>query len=273
MVDPGGKGITQPSRRRYQFRLRSLLLLVTVIGIACSWIACERTKSARQRAAVEALENRGEGYASISYGVDTSPRPYALKVLLGDDIYGKMTDASLNDPSIRDKDLAHLEVLSGITDLSLGPGITDKGLIHLQHLDKLTILVLIDTQVTDEGLKVIRTLSQLDELYLDNTQISDQGLAHIAGLKLRYLSLGGTSITDAGLENLGGMAQLQALDLGGTNITDAGLVQLGKIRSLKEVNVTHTPVTEGGTAALLEALPNVILKDRFRPRGNRILSY
>jgi len=250
--------------------LRTLLAATTIVAGLCGLVAYERTKSARQKAAVKALESR-EGI--ISYGVDLSPRPYALKLLLGDDIYGKMTEALLNDPSISDSDLAHLESLPGITYLSLGSSVTDGGLIHLKQLKYLSVLYLGDTRITNDGLKTVGMLRQLDELYLDHTSISDHGLAHISGMRLRHLSLAGTSITDAGLENLEGMTQLEVLNLGGTSITDAGLIRVGKIKSLKEVYVTLTPVTDTGKDTLLNALPNVILLDRFRPRGDRIRSY
>jgi hypothetical protein len=42
----------------------------------------------------------------------------------------------------------------------------------------------------------------------------------------RKSCIGLTHITDAGLENLTGLAQLQDLDLRGTKITDAGVATL-----------------------------------------------
>ena len=56
-------------RRRFQFSLRSLLLLVVVVAIPCSWLSVE-LKAARgaARAAVEAIERLG-GQVSYDFGV------------------------------------------------------------------------------------------------------------------------------------------------------------------------------------------------------------
>ena len=43
---------------------------------------------------------------------------------------------------------------------------------------------------------------------------------------LEWLELGGTEITDDGLEHLGALTDLERLELGGTQVTDAGLEHL-----------------------------------------------
>lgn len=108
--------MNRPSRKWRQFSLCTLLAGTAVVAAFLGWVVYERRKAARQEAAFTALESRGNGNTSVSYGVDPSPRPYALKVLLGDDIYGKMTDAMLNDPSISDCDLHYLGELPGLTN-------------------------------------------------------------------------------------------------------------------------------------------------------------
>lgn len=257
--------MTRSNRNWYQFSMRSLLAIVTALCIGpCSWVAYERAKSAKQRAAVETLESIGSGNTSISYDVETSPRPNALKFLLGDDIFGKMTCASLNDPSITDEDLVHLEVLPDIAELFLGPGVSDKGLVHIQHLSKLTRLDLSDTQVTDKGLGVVRSLFQLEELYLDHTDVTDAGLSYLHGMKLTQLSVSNTEVTDAGLMHLAEMTTLEYLNLAGTQVTDRGLMHLEAIKTLTEVNITHTAVTEAGKESLQAACPRLAIVDRFR---------
>ena len=50
---------------------------------------------------------------------------------------------------------------------------------------------------------------------------------HVKALTtLQWLDLGGTNITDIGLERLKGLTELRLLRLTGTKITDAGLVHL-----------------------------------------------
>jgi len=51
-------------------------------------------------------------------------------------------------------------------------------------------------------------------------------LRYLAGLShLKYLALGGTGITDIGLQRLAGLKALQDLMLNGTKVTDRGWVE------------------------------------------------
>ncbi len=51
-----------PRLRWYQFRLRSLLLFVTLVAVFCSWYAVKKRQADRQKAAVDEL--RRHGYAT-----------------------------------------------------------------------------------------------------------------------------------------------------------------------------------------------------------------
>ena len=67
------------------------------------------------------------------------------------------------------------------------------------------------------GLGVPQGPAPTPRLYLSHTEVTDAGLEHLKLLsQLQTLDLGGTKVTDAGLEHLKDLAQLQSLDLGGT---------------------------------------------------------
>jgi len=68
--------------------------------------------------------------------------------------------------------------------------------------------------------------------------------------------LSDTQITDAGLDYLGGLTNLEVLDLSDTQITDTGLGHLNGLTNLKLVGLSDTQITLEGAEALLEALPN-----------------
>jgi YHS domain-containing protein len=93
---------------------------------------------------------------------------------------------------------------------------------------------------------------------LAGTNFTDAALARLApaAANLRWLDLGGTAITDAGLTNLAGMTHLTRLHLPRTAITDAGLAHLALLAELESLNLYATAVTDAGLASL-ERLPKL----------------
>jgi hypothetical protein len=178
---------SKPKLRWYQFSLRSLFILTTLVAIVCSWYvswyAVERQKTAKIRAAVAEITKLG-GEASYSHN--------------------------------RKDDVFHLIVQT-----------TDAGLVHLKGLAKLNGLDLSHTPITDTGLVHLKGLTKLNNLYLHLTQITDAGLVHLKGLtKLQSLDFSYTRITDAGLEHLKGLTNLGRLNLRDTQVTAEGVKKL-----------------------------------------------
>ena len=100
-------------------------------------------------------------------------------------------------------------------------------------------------------LKRLAEMSQLRKLNLGGTQVTDGGMEYLKGLtQLRWLALNGTQITDAGLECLEGMKQLEELDLGGARITDAGLARLAGLTQLQRLDLARTKITGKGLSHL-----------------------
>lgn len=222
-------------RRWFQFRLRTLLIVVLVLSLPLSWFGARLRKARRQRAAVEAIERAGGSwfyYCSTS-GFSTQPYPTWLRGLLGDDFLFnvKMVDC-------------------GKTDFC------DEEARHLSSLPDLEWAILHDTQLTDTGLQCLEGLTRLQYLDLEGTNIGDAGLEHLAGLThLEVLSLDGTSITDARLEHLKGLINLVLLSLDSTQVSDAGLEHLRGL-GLQMLILENTHVTPEGVKKLREALPN-----------------
>ena len=69
--------------------------------------------------------------------------------------------------------------------------------------------------------------------------------------------LTGTPVTDAGLEHLRGLTQLQLLSLDSTRVTDAGLAHLRGLTQLEVLYLISTRVTDAGVNELKKALPKV----------------
>ena len=284
-------------RLRFQFSIRSLLLLTVVVAIPCSWLAKEREQARKQQAAVEAIKKLA-GEVNYDYEFDASwspingaqpPGPTWLRRLLGDDFFANVVEVMLMERAVTDADLEQLEELTRLQALDLGETkVTDAGLEHLKGLCQLRVLGLEHTEVTDAGLEHLKGLSRLEVLNLAQTDVTDAGLEHLKGLsqlrtldliytkvtdaglehlkqfsQLRELRLDATKLTDAGIEHLKGLSQLQGLCLHGGETTDASLEPLKGFNRLQSLDLMFTEVTDAGLEHLkgLSQLQKLWLND------------
>ena len=232
---------------RFQFSLRSLLALVVVVALPCSWLAVEMKKAKQQAEEVAEIRKWSEVAINAAtyifqkeiydYQVDergrllANRRPQApawLLRLLGDDFFAQVHEVIFCADQTTDADLEHLKRLDRLQVLTIvQTQITDAGLGNLKHLNQLQVLWIEAPQFTDAGLENVKGLSQLQVLHLDKTQLTDAGLEHLKGLKqLSDLSLKYTQVTDAGLEHLKGLKQLKTLYVWGIKVTDEGVAKL-----------------------------------------------
>ncbi len=88
-------------------------------------------------------------------------------------------------------------------------------------------------------------LSALDSEYPRFLDVTDDDLAYLAAMPwARELSLGHTSITDAGLKKLSDHTHLVWLDLGFTQTTDAGFVNLRQATGINHLIIERTRITD-----------------------------
>jgi len=94
-------------------------------------------------------------------------------------------------------------------------------------------------------------------LHVGRTKVSDSGMTHLVALPgLTTVSLDGTRVTDAGLEDLSKRATIKWLKLNNTEISDVGLGHLARLSNLEVLFVKETRVTSPGIAELQKHLPN-----------------
>ena len=140
---------------RFQFSIRSLLVLMVVVAVACSWLAAARKRAREQREAVEVITKAG-GWVFYDYQVDASwyqripgakpPGPARLRTLLGDDFFVDVTTVRLDTERFGDAELEHLKGLTQLRVLFLGgTAVSDAGLEHLKGMTRLRDLFLADT--------------------------------------------------------------------------------------------------------------------------------
>ena len=209
-------------RCRFQFGVRSLLVLVIVVAIPCSLLATEMRRANEERQALRAIKELAGKWSVLR---DYPSGPTWLHDILGDEYFNRDCSVFVHNDKFTDADFEHLKALCQLRVLALeGTRVTDAGLKNLRELRQLEVLSLKGGPVTDAGMVHLEWLTELNKLHLEHTQVGDAGLEHIKGLcNMKRLYLGDTRVTDAGLENLEGLSELLELGLENTQVTDAGL--------------------------------------------------
>jgi hypothetical protein len=165
---------SQPSGRRApQFRLRTLLAIVFLAGLAFAWHRQARVQSE----SVNVLRDSNRS-ASVYFAhqLDAQgrllrtappPGPSWLRHWTGDDYFARATRVDLQYAT--DADLAHVGRLTLLEALTLvrAVDVTDRGLAHLRGLKKLRVLKLFDADMlTDHALLELAQIRSLRELTL-----------------------------------------------------------------------------------------------------------
>ncbi len=169
-----------------------------------------------------------------------------------------LKDAKLTCLDCRNTQVSDLAPLRGmpLTELYISfTGVSD--LSPLADM-KLTKLYCDHTQLTGAGLAPLQEMSSLRWLEIGGPKMTDAGLEHLEKLTdLEVLCLytnnryASGKLTGAGLVHLKGMTRLQVLRLDNTELTDEGLVHLKGLLSLRDLNLEHTRVTDAGLEHLV----------------------
>ena len=219
--------MTQSLRYLLRPNMRTMMILVAVVGVALGWLV---VSSHAQRDAVAAIRGAGgrvsyNGELGISKmrgqwkgGVWPTLRSrYRALVWLADRVGIDYFDhpAQVVLP-------AHVRL----------PEI----MVHVGRLRRLDWLF-IDGCDEDVSLAPLAGLAELKILLVRNAKIGDAGLAPLGNLKaLRSLQLHHVGLTDAGLEHLAGLVNLEHLGLDGDQLTGAGFPRLSRLARLKQLD-------------------------------------
>jgi hypothetical protein len=226
-----------PRRAWFRYRLRTFLILVSLIAV---WLGWTVHRARTQRGAVAAIraargtvmfdyhENgprswstagtpRGPRWMRDQLGSEYFDRPVYIK-LFGTPENGAWIDAVNQLPSVK-------------TLLLSGPNVNDDTLVRLEGSTSLRELHLNNSSVSDEGLRHLAKFSNLRWLVLDYTSISDAGAAYFSDLSmLEDLSLMKTKISDKSISLFVGLPNLQQIDLRRTRVTADGIEEFKKLR-------------------------------------------
>ncbi|NQT41024.1 MAG: hypothetical protein HQ581_26265, partial [Planctomycetes bacterium] len=119
-------------------------------------------------------------------------------------------------------------------DLEMMPT-TDADLELLTALPELKKLLVWGAEISDAGIPQLTKFPNLVDLTVYNTEITDEGVALLAGIKtLKSLNLRrSTNVTDAALEHIATLPNLQYLHLLYNNFTNDGMEHVGKLTKLR----------------------------------------
>ena len=154
--------------------------------------------------------------------------------------------------SITDQGLRHLAALTNLRTLDLsGQAITDAGVAALAGLTELRSFRASGSSLTDQAVDTIVRFEKLERLYLQRTNITDDGMPKLASLKqLRTLYVE-SSITDAGIDALKDLPNLEVLGIGGPNITDAGVAKIAELKGITNLFLDDSNITDDCVADLI----------------------
>jgi Leucine Rich repeat len=215
---------------RPNFRLRTLLLLVAVLGLLTAWPGKWAYERLLRRMTVSDIREHG---GSLHYGEG-----------------GYAVDFGNADPG-------SLRLLSDASAVVLaGTAASDADLEPLRDFKLLISLNLTGCPVTDDGIKKLKGLVNLKYLFLGDTNVSDEGLKHLSGLSgLEVLVLDNTRIGDSGLLSLERLSRLRELSLWGTRVSVSGAFRLKNLSALKSVSMPRSETPASDSRELQKMLP------------------
>lgn len=198
--------------RWYQFSLRTLLIVVTLFALACSWFAVKMREAERQKQAKQAiLEIGGDvryDFEFDSAGEETDADgpsgPAWLIQLLGEDFFKNVVAVEIPADHLDKEMLSQLLMMPRLKAVQLQCKFTrDSDLTLLNELPQLRKVTFYHAQMMDSELAELKGLKQVEVLEFHNVSISDAGLKHLKGLSnLKEFHYSYTDITAKGIQDL-----------------------------------------------------------------------
>ena len=155
---------------KFRYSARTLLVLVTIVGVTLGLLGREFSQAYREQAAYRELCRRG------ARGDDW---PGWKEVFLG---------------------RRHAPIVQIILPASLP---LDEALPHLGHLDNLESVEVYAHRIDVDDLSALSELDWIDSLRLSSTELTDDAVPQLAQFHhLRWLYLDNTALTDSGFDRL-----------------------------------------------------------------------
>ena len=222
--------------RWLRFRLRTLLIGITLLGFVFGWFSAELLRAERQRIVVRDLTGNGL-FVSYDYQFESDSFDFARQ-FFGPDFLARVVRIQSQDRTLSVNSFDGLESLTDLREVRLArTHISDSVLERFSALRDLEVLHLSDNELSDDGLVHIVPLTRLMDLDLShNSRISSDGLKHLRNCaRLERLDLRYTSVDLRGLSHLGGLTNIKELRYFGTINADDEHTHLSALRALKQL--------------------------------------
>lgn len=155
----------KPKRRRYQFSLRTLLLVITVATVAFGgWVHFMRQRAQANRKRVAVIEEAVAALQELGGEVTSDYEKLRPRTWL---------EKQFDDPGDADDPVRILKVTQAT---HFNTSVSDADLNCLEGLTDLQVLALFGTRVTDAGIEQLKGLTELEILYLEGTRVTDEGV-------------------------------------------------------------------------------------------------
>jgi hypothetical protein len=165
-------------RRRFQFGIRTLLVLMIAVAVPFSWVAVRIEKAKREKEITRNLQNKRN--CTLVFYEELGP-PAWLENILGDCFFKELHSVCTVAYEFSDEDLKQCCQLDDWVDFCsfVRCSITDAGLENIAKLTRLKHLDLTDTPITDAGLKHLERLHRLEMLSLVGTNVTEAGVQQL----------------------------------------------------------------------------------------------
>lgn len=133
-------------RRRFQFSIRSLLLLMLLTSLVLSWVAVKRQETKRQQAVAEVISKLG---GTVLWDVWDGSESHPTR------IFSEVNCVDFRSGThVADAALERLKEFPALTELGFtGSDISDAQLEYLEKLPRLREVIITSTKVTPAGVE------------------------------------------------------------------------------------------------------------------------
>lgn len=264
-------------RSLFRFRLRTLLVVMLLVSVACGYLGKHLYRKSIERPIVARIEAAG-GDVDYDYewSVDghyshagVAPGPPLVRRLLGEDLFASVARVML-PPTASDDDLklaCQLPELKGVilygdrfaedpasalaqaTQLELlelhRRNLSPSGLLQLRDLPHLKHIRLFEGTSTGH-VQAAAQLPHLETLWIVRSTTNGLGIASLSGAPhLERLGIGECpNLNDAALDSLRNLRSLRFLYLWDSSATGAALEAVSELSQLEELDIERLPLDD-----------------------------